>query len=149
NGANTYRPEQPVTREHLAIFLIKALGVQIASAPSSPSFIDVPPDRFSYAYVEEFVSRGLASRDEYFFPEAQVTREQAVLSIMKALNLEEPAAPSASHFRDVEPSRPGYALIEEAARRGIATADAQGCFRPDDYITRGEIAAMLVRAFNL
>jgi hypothetical protein len=150
-GHGIYRPDHTVTREQIAYFIIKALGELNPPAPSSPHFEDVLPDRFSYAYVEEMLARGLVDQadDGKFFPESLVTREQAVAIIVKSLGIGEPHSPRTSHFRDVDSARPAYAYIEEAARLGIATADVSGRFRPEDHVTRGEIAAMLVRAFNL
>jgi 2',3'-cyclic-nucleotide 2'-phosphodiesterase/3'-nucleotidase/2',3'-cyclic-nucleotide 2'-phosphodiesterase/3'-nucleotidase/5'-nucleotidase len=97
------------------------------------------------------VARGLVSSAHggRFFPESLVTREEAAVIIVKALGIHDPHPPRASRFRDVDSASPAHAYIEEAARLGIATADVSGRFRPEDNVTRGEIAAMLVRAFNL
>jgi ABC-type polysaccharide/polyol phosphate transport system ATPase subunit len=150
-GEGNYLPDQPVTREQMALFIIRALGELTPPRPSVPSFVDVSPDRSSYAFIEEFARRGLVAdiEDGRFLPGSLITREQAAVSIIKALGHKEPPAPQASRFRDVSPSSPVDAFIEELARRGIVTPDASGCFRPEDYVTRGEVAAMLVRAFNL
>jgi ABC-type polysaccharide/polyol phosphate transport system ATPase subunit len=150
-GYGIYRPDHTVTRDQMAFFIIRALGEFNPPAPSSPHFEDVTPDRFSYAFIEEMVARGLVSPadGERFLPESLVTREEAAVIIVKALGIRDPHPPRATRFRDVDSARPAHAYIEEAARLGIATADASGRFRPEDNVTRGEIAAMLVRAFNL
>jgi hypothetical protein len=82
-----------------------------------------------------------------------VLREQMAAFLIRALHDPGyvPPPPASQRFNDVPPSNPFYAYIEEMAVRGITT----GCsaspplYCPSDTVTRAQMAAFLVRAFNL
>ncbi|EZH66273.1 hypothetical protein DH09_10070 [Bacillaceae bacterium JMAK1] len=52
-------------------------------------------------------------------------------------------------FSDVDASNPHFENIERAADRGVITGYSDGTYQPNTYITRGQIATMIVRAFDL
>lgn len=85
-----------------------------------------------------------------FDPATPVSREQ-VASILanvieQALDLP-PAAESA--FVDVDRGSVHAASIDRLAELGIATGDAEGRFRPRQPVSRGQLAALLVRTYDL
>lgn len=57
---------------------------------------------------------------------------------------ENPATPT---FRDVPSSLWSYGYVEAAAKKGLIKG-YQGEFRPEDFITREEIIAIMVRALG-
>ncbi|MFE5322977.1 S-layer homology domain-containing protein [Paenibacillus sp. NPDC056579] len=52
-------------------------------------------------------------------------------------------------FRDVPNNAWYYPYIAEAKKRGLVQGDAAGAFRPDESLTREELAVLIVRALGL
>lgn len=58
-------------------------------------------------------------------------------------------SPSVSTFSDVPTDHFFFQHIEALASSGITTGYQDGTYRPDDYVTRAQIAAFLARALGL
>lgn len=80
--------------------------------------------------------------DGTFRPSEQITRRQAAKIVAMAVKL--PAAPA--NFIDVEP---GLSYIGGLQQAGIVSGDENGRFRPDDSLTRAQLAKMIVLAYGL
>ncbi|RSL29546.1 S-layer homology domain-containing protein [Salibacterium salarium] len=57
-------------------------------------------------------------------------------------------APTDTHFSDVGESYFGSGFIEVATREGFISGFPDGTFRPNDSITRGQMAAILGNVFE-
>jgi len=79
-----------------------------------------------------------------FEPKRDVTRAEFAAMIVRALGLE--ASTQAPTFSDVASSAWYAYEVAAAAENGIVKGDGTGKFRPNDKITRQELAAMVVRA---
>jgi subtilisin-like proprotein convertase family protein len=164
-GSGNYCPDSNVTREQMAIFIERALGVFTPPAgPATPTFADVPNSGatdFSYEFIEDFVSRGItlgcdAGPPRLYCPLSNVTREQMAIFIIRALGVfTPPAGPATPTFADVPNSGAtdfSYEFIEEFVARGITSGCATGpprLYCPTSPVTRRQMAVFLVRAFNL
>jgi hypothetical protein len=164
-GGGAYCPEANVTREQIAIFIERALGVFTPPAgPVTPSFADVPNSGvtdYSYEFIEDFAARGItlgcaAGPPRLYCPTANMTREQVAVFILRALGVfTPPAGPVTPTFADVPNSGAtdaSHEFIEEFYRRGITqgcTAGPPRLYCPGSPVTRGQMAVFLVRAFNL
>jgi len=84
-----------------------------------------------------------------YCPEANATREQMAVIIIKALGMQYPPPPMTQRFVDVLPSRPSYAFVEELAKRGITSGCGGGNFCPDQPITREQMAVFLIRVMGI
>lgn len=154
-GDGNYCPDGFVTRDQMAIFISRALGQFNPPVPAQQRFQDVPPDMPSYPFVEELAARGITAgcseAPPFYCPQDVVTREQMAVFIIRALGVFHPPMPAQQRFVDVPPSGFGYEYIEVMAARGITV----GCFtEPPLYcplgpVTRAQMAAFLVKAFNL
>ena len=71
---------------------------------------------------------------------------QGILAIDNSGGL---AVPAEVRFPDVDPDSVHAPNIEELARRGITTGDADGNYNPDGLVTRAQFATFLVRALEL
>ncbi|MCA1041632.1 N-acetylmuramoyl-L-alanine amidase [Bacillus infantis] len=85
--------------------------------------------------------------DSTFRPNLDVTREEAATMIGRALGLN--GDKRQTGFSDVSKDSYASGYIQSAADKGIITGDAEGTFRPKDKMTRGEMAYLLKRAFEL
>jgi hypothetical protein len=164
-GGGNFCPNANVTREQMAIFIERALGVFTPPAgPATPTFADVPNSGatdFSYEFIEDFVARGItagcaAGPPRLYCPTANVTREQIAIFIERALGVfTPPAGPATPTFADVPNSGAtdfSYEFIEDFVARGITQGCAAGpprLFCPSSPVTRAQMAVFLVRAFNL
>ncbi|MDJ0791804.1 MAG: S-layer homology domain-containing protein [Acidimicrobiia bacterium] len=87
---------------------------------------------------------GITKASGKYRPSSNVTRGEAAAFIRRALSL---PSTSKDYFRDDESSK-FEGDINALAARGIASTSSKS-FRPDDKLTRGEMAALIVRAFDL
>jgi CSLREA domain-containing protein len=160
-GNGNYCPDANVTREQMAIFIERALGVFTPPTPSGQTFQDVPPSLTGYPFIEDFVARGItqgcqAGPPRLYCPTANVTREQVAIFIERALGVfTPPPGPGTPTFADVPNSGAtdfSYEFIEDLYRRGITQGCAAGpprLYCPTAPVTRAQMAVFLVRAFNL
>lgn len=123
-----------------------------ASATATPvacdfSFPDVTPQYWAYRYVMELACTGIVSgrSDGTFRPDYPTTRAQLAKMIVLSERwaLLNPTDPS---FADVERSSIFYRYVETAYARGILSGYPNRIFKPDSYVTRAQVAKMLVRA---
>jgi uncharacterized repeat protein (TIGR01451 family) len=154
-GGGNYCPDEVVTREQMAAFIIRALGEFNPPTPPSQRFTDVPPENPFYAFIEEMALRQitLGCGGNNYCPTNPVSREEMAAFLIRALHDPGyiPPPPASQRFNDVPPEHPFYAHIEEMAVLGITL----GCsanpplYCPTSTVTRAQMAAFLVRAFNL
>jgi S-layer homology domain len=69
--------------------------------------------------------------------------------MIRALGEFTPPPPPSQRFADVPPSNPFYAFIDRMAALQITLGCGNGNYCPSDNVTRGQMAAFLVRAFGL
>jgi len=151
-GGGNYCPAAPVTREQMAIFIERALGVFTPPTPPprQQTFADVGPSRDGYAFIEDFARRGITTGcgGGNYCPDSPVTREQMAAFMLKALGVFTPPAPVSQRFSDVGPDNPFYSLIDQMALRGITAGCGGKNYCPTDPVKRAEMAAFLIRAFG-
>lgn len=88
-----------------------------------------------------------------FFPQSPVTRAEFLKLLVGSLGLnsaaqEMAASPHLQPYRDVPDTHWAKAYIALAAELGLVRGYTDGTFHPEEYVTRAEIAAMLVRAVH-
>ncbi|MFC4777830.1 Ig-like domain-containing protein [Paenibacillus sp. GCM10023252] len=95
----------------------------------------------SNKYIVEGRSGGL------FAPDKAVTRAEFAVFIARGLGLTGDKS-AASKFADVNTATTLAAYIGAASKAGIVQGNPDGTFKPNNTITRQEMAAMMVRAAN-
>jgi hypothetical protein len=154
-GCNTglYCPDDVVTRQQMAAFIIRALGDFNPPAPAQQRFLDVPPSNPFYAFIEQMAVRQitLGCGGGNYCPADPVLRDQMAAFMIRALHPPGyiPPAPAQQRFLDVPPTNAFYSHIEEMAIRQITLGCGGGNYCPSLAVSRGQMAAFLVRAFNL
>ena len=144
-----YCPTQPVTREQMATFLVRALDLPSGSV----DFADVSATSVHAADIAALAAAGITRGcnppdNTNFCPQDRVTREQMASFLVRALGL-----PSGSvDFADVSASSVHAADIAALAAAGIT----KGCnppdntnFCPGNSVTREQMASFLSRALGL
>ncbi|WP_051302835.1 choice-of-anchor I family protein [Salibacterium aidingense] len=110
-------------------------------------FQDIDKDYWAYPHIKELQENGIVTgrTDGTFAPSEEVTRAQFAVMLSRALDLEQDSDRDGV-FEDV----PEWAADEVKAvyEAGIATGKTNGRFVPQDSITREQMAAMLVRAYE-
>ncbi len=143
-------PDDQVTRAQMAVFLVRALG-ETPSARSGVTFTDVASDAWYAGFVGRLAELGLTSgfRDQTFRPDDQVTRAQMATFLVRAVERLRPGDPGATGFSDVSSDHTHAAAIAGLVRAGVTTGYSDGTYRPDEPITRAQMATFLVKAFGL
>ncbi len=157
----TFRPGAPVTRGQFAKLLANAAGYYITLPPGYHSFADVLPGSPFLRYVESVRVHSAmhgyacggpgepcdAQNRPYFRPAGWVTRGQAAQAVANAAQWSDPLPPDRQTFRDVPPGSLWWAAVERGALHGILHGYADGTYRPDALVTRGQAAQLLAGAF--
>jgi hypothetical protein len=152
-AAGRYCPEDVVTREQMAVFLLKALndvpgdGYCGGIAP----FSDVSANRWSCKYIKRLVERGITAGigPGLFGPEGPVTREQMAVFITKALG-QAPAdgyCGTTDPFLDVPYGSWSCKYVKKLVELEITAGIGQGLFGPGNNVTRAQMAVFLSKAF--
>ena len=148
-GDGTFRPDEKLTRLQFAVMLYNALRLDEAKyAEVSLPFTDlgsIPESALPAVralYAEGVITGSSRNGALYFDPEGSLTRAQAAAMIGRSQE-KGYAAPELT-FSDAA-SIPSYAsfYIRTMAAQGILSGYADGTFRPQASITRGQMAKIL------
>ncbi|MDF2960925.1 MAG: coagulation factor 5/8 type domain protein [Paenibacillus sp.] len=85
---------------------------------------------------------------EEFRPDQAVTRAELAALITRTLGLKASSESSKEQFKDVQQQQWYYGTVTAAAEAGIVTGYEDGTFRPNQTITRQEMAVMMDRALH-
>jgi streptogramin lyase len=152
-GTADFKPEYEVTREQMAVFILRALNDIPADGycGDTAPFSDVSADRWSCKYVKRLVELGITSGigGGLFGPEGVVTREQMAAFITRALD-EVPAdgyCGTEGPFTDVPYSLWSCKYVKRLVELGITAGIGEGLYGPGNPVTRAQMAVFLARAF--
>ncbi|WP_053783673.1 S-layer homology domain-containing protein [Paenibacillus xylanivorans] len=145
-GKDNYEPGRPVTRAEFTALLIHALGLNEAG---DVDFTDVDMNAWyakpvSIAYKSGIVSGKSTAK---FEPDAQITREEVTVMLMKAYRLKNDkmttltSDPAFADMNDV--SSWAVASVREAANLGLVQGQSKGKFVPKDLTSRAEAAQVI------
>ncbi|NOU63993.1 hypothetical protein GC096_08140 [Paenibacillus sp. LMG 31461] len=118
-----------------------------AAIEYTKNFKDVPNVHWAKNVITELASRhivtGTSSTD--FEPERQITRAEFTALLVRALHLTDNGN---SNFSDVSVSDWFYPEVSTAVKSGIVEGKSETTFAPHASITREEMVAMLMRAYE-
>lgn len=116
----------------------------------TPTFVDVPANHFAFRFIEGVFSAGITSgcgtSPARFCPDLVATRAQTAILLVRGLGLLD--VPPRGVFGDVTPTSFGAGFIERLAERGITSGCGGGNFCPNDPVTRGQMAVLVIRAMG-
>ncbi|MBW5449263.1 hypothetical protein GE107_24875 [Cohnella sp. CFH 77786] len=148
-----FLPDKEITRAEFTAIVVRALGLR--SADAGPAFTDVHQDDWFASAVHVGVAYGLVSGydDGTFRPNKQITREEAMVIIARAMRVAQMKTELAEQDQDKLLAAFGdngqfHSWSREAAaltiRSGIVTGN-QNQARPLQNITRAETAVIIRR----
>lgn len=154
-GDGTFGPEDLVTREQMAAFIVRAVEGEppLNYCDTGSLFTDMTPDRWSCRYAKRLKEIGITIgySDGRYGPEDLVTREQMAAFIVRAVEGEPPLnyCDSGSLFIDVANTSDMWSCryIKRLKELGISNGYGDGRYGPYDFVTRAQMAAFLARAF--
>ncbi|MCH1627780.1 S8 family serine peptidase [Ferdinandcohnia quinoae] len=114
-----------------------------------PNFKDLPNENWHAPYIAYLTSESILSgfEDQTIHPNELVSRAQAISMIGRALGLD--GTKRATVFSDVAPSSFASGYIESAYKGKIINGFSDGTIRPNQPVTRAEMAIMLANAYSL
>ncbi|MGN8969009.1 S-layer homology domain-containing protein [Intestinimonas sp. HCP28S3_D6] len=140
-------PDNDITRAEFVTIINRAFGYEkMGSTP----FTDVKDtdwyaEDVAIAYTAGYINGTSAST---FSPLAEITREEATVILARNLMMQ-PAVGENTDFTDGrELSNWSSGLVSTAAAYNLISGYPDGSFRPQDPITRGEVAIMVTNAIG-
>lgn len=143
----TFRPNQLVSKKHIASMLVKALNLPLTNL-QNPGYKDVPITHAYYKEIAAGYTAGIFSKAEYFKPESNISRAFMAKIIAHAYQLDVVIGSEHTAFSDVPASSAFFAPISKVASNQIAAGYEDGTFLPNMLITRAHFAAFLARAMS-
>ena len=133
----------------------KVLGESENTKPTTPTkpgkddtkfpFTDVSKNDRYYDAVEYLYNNGImnGTTDTLFSPNAELTRAMVVTILYRAQG--KPAVSTSGSFKDVAAGRYYTEAVEWAAANNIVKGFTDGTFKPDEPVTREQLAAFINR----
>ncbi|WP_438351673.1 S-layer homology domain-containing protein [Paenibacillus sp. FA6] len=145
----TYKPDNSMTRAEIASLLVRALGLK---EQTTAQFTDVASNQWYAGAVGAAVKAGLVTGvgNELFDPNANITREEMVVMISRALHMADKDVavdvPLLLKFNDHKKiSNWAEEQVSQVLKAGIINGNTVNTFAPKDDVTRAEAAVMLQR----
>jgi hypothetical protein len=152
-----YCPGDTVTRDQMAVFLLRAKHGSSYTPPAATGiFADVPAGHWARAWIEQLYHEGVTSgcviSPLQYCPSAAVTRDQMAVFLLRAEHGSSYTPPAATGiFADVPAGYWARAWIEQLYHEGVTS----GCvlsplqYCPSTAVTRDQMAVFLTRTFGL
>jgi len=138
-------PDCVVDRATLAVFIVRAMGLEPVTGVSS--FADVDPSSWYAPYIEALYAAGITSGcgDGLFCPDRLATRWEAAAFTFRGMGI--PEVEATGLFSDVSADDAGW--LEALAEACVIAGCDDGLFCPDDEVTRAQMAKILAVAFSV
>ncbi|PIC69326.1 Parasporal protein [Sporosarcina sp. P16b] len=129
-----------------------ALSLPLSSmAASNQKFTDVPETKHFAEAVNELAERHIITgyADGLFKPGNPITRGQTAAIIAKLMKLNPDYMVKDPGFKDVSKANGYHNAIAKLAELEVIGGYEDGSFGPNDPVKRGQLASILVKAFDL
>lgn len=154
SGQPLYCPHGLLSRAEIAVFTLKGMNGASYRPPApngSSPFQDIL-GHWARSWIEELYDQGLARGypDGTYRPENPVTRAEMAVFMLRARHgaAYTPPRPDGGAFRDIA-GHWAEAWIEQLKEEGVVSGYSDGSYRPEQYLTRAQVAVFLLRAFDL
>ncbi len=170
-SATTYSPMMSVTREHMALFLIRLaglVGIEVASDPADPGYSDIGDlSAGSQTAIAQLADLGITTgtSDTTYSPGDSVERGHMALFIARLMDLMDPMTDGVENFgstpSDVEGDNVGspftdlgsatksaYDAITALYELGVASGISDTAYGPSTLITRASMAGFMAAVLD-
>jgi len=129
------------------IVLIGGMLASINHAYAAKRFSDIGTSHRASAEIDYLAQGEIVQGDNSgkFFPDRYVTRAEAAAIIGRTLNFN--GTQRSTDFTDVGMKHFASGYIQEAVSRNIIKGYTDGSFKPNNFVTRGEMALLISRAY--
>ena len=126
--------------------IVLTLFMLFGSVTSAAAFSDVVTFKEE---IKRLTDLGIINgyEDGTFRPNNHITRAQTVIMIVREMGLS--SVGTKTSFIDVKKGSNGYEEIAFAVEKGFISGFSDGTFRPNEKLTRAQMAKILVKAYNL
>jgi len=158
----TYQPNNPVTRDQMAVYIARAIAGGEANVPdpgcSTPPFTDVACDHWARKYIQLCVNESIVQgyEDGTYQPSVGVTRDQMAVYTARSIASPRGEAGLAGYtpadprnFPDVASTFWAYKHIEYCVENSVVNGYGDGLYHPEIVVTRDQMAVYVARAFGL
>lgn len=140
-----YYPSNPVTRDQMAAFIVRAILGEKAPYITGPYFSDVSSTHWAFKYVQKLKELGITTLSGYYYPNNEVTRDQMAAFIIRAKLGEDFTYSTVPYFTDVPASHWAFKYVQKLKELGITTLT--GSYYPNLVVSRDQMSAFISRAF--
>lgn len=143
-----YCVDDPVIRDHMAVFIINALGETPSPADDTAYFDDIA-GLWTAPYINRIFELGIVNGcgPRLYCPGDVVTRRTASVFLINALGETRSAAATNAYFDDLGPDDSTTPYINRLSELGIAEGCSTRLYCPNNTLLRYELALFLARAF--
>ncbi|HUE98852.1 MAG TPA: S-layer homology domain-containing protein [Anaerolineales bacterium] len=161
SGCNTtpllYCPTTTVTRDQMAVFLLRAKhGASYSPPPvgASTGFADVPTTYWAAAWIKQLAAEGITGgcSASNYCPTSPVTRDQMAVFLLRAkygAGYSPPPVGASTGFTDVPTTYWAAAWIKRLAAEGITGGCSASAYCPLAAVSRDQMAVFLSRTFGI
>ncbi|MBQ7950883.1 MAG: S-layer homology domain-containing protein [Clostridia bacterium] len=146
-GHHTFAPDDGLTRGQAAAILCRYLNLE--SQNPKTMFSDIS-GHWAENEIRTAADYGILQGypDGKFHPNRAVTREEIAVILQRILQYEY-SGKRAAHFSDVSKDRWSFHEIKALLDSGILSGYPDNTFRPEQYLSRGEMAHLLKKTLHL
>lgn len=128
--------------------VVCAFALCMFPVPTLAAFSDIPSDHWAYSLIKQAADAGIITGiGEGQFGVGQTVKRSEFAAMLCRLMQWETVTVADSSFLDTAPESWYFETVETALANGAISVE-DGYFRPEDAITREEMAVMLVRALG-
>lgn len=166
-AAGIFSPDGPLTRAQAVTVLSRIMmegpespvsgaggaagdAALSGGSPSGIGFADVTPDHWAAGAIAWAYANGIVDgiADGSFAPDEPLTREQMTAMLARLLNYPPVSANTKRPYADVAPDRWSHAAIQTMSEYGVVDGYPDGTFRPEEPVTRAQMAVLMTRGFS-
>ena len=151
----SFRPDNSITRAEFAKILVSAVVDDDADEKPLVSFEDIDSHHWAYRYINKankYLSGYSLGGRYFYFPDNAAVREDIAVALVLALNLQYEAHSEDTLYnftdkRDISENFRKYIAI--AYENGLIKGFEDGTFRPQDKLTRAQVAQLISNALKI
>lgn len=151
----SFRPENSITRAEFAKILVAAIVDKDEPDGPTVSFEDIDGAHWAYSYIEKankYLSGYSLGGRYFYFPDNPAVREDIAVALVLALNMQDEPYREDTIYRftdKYEVSENFKKYISIAYENGLIKGFDDGTFRPQDKLTRAQVAQLISNALKI